>query len=93
MIQLAIFSFLVGAVFGLRFKVIAVLPLMLIGGFAISVASWLQGQTLAAGLVTFLAFAAAMQAGYLFGSLTRFTVVAVRAARAQPARLSPRTTR
>ena len=78
MMQLAIFSFLVGAVFGLRFKVIAVLPLMVIGGCLIIGASSILGQSIAAALLGVLAFGVSLQAGYVFGSFTRFNLVAMR---------------
>ena len=86
MIQLAISSFLVGAVFGLRFKVIAVLPLTVVGGFATVAVSLLLGHEAAAVVLSLLAFAVALQAGYLFGSFTRFTLAALRTGRALPVR-------
>ena len=87
MIQLAISSFLIGAVFGLRFKVMVVLPLTAIGGFATVVVSLLLGHTTAAVVLSLLAFAAALQAGYLFGSFARFTLAALRTGRDLPVRL------
>jgi hypothetical protein len=85
MIQLAISSFLVGAVFGLRFKVMVVMPLTVIGGLAIGLVSLLTGHTDSVVLLI-LAFAGALQAGYMFGSFTRFTMAAMRVRGEEPAR-------
>ena len=77
MIQLAISSFLVGAVFGLRFKVMVVMPLIVVGALAIGLVTLLTGHADSVVLLI-LAFAGALHAGYLFGSLTRFTMAAMR---------------
>jgi len=92
MIQLAIASFLVGAVFGLRFRVMVVIPLVLIGGLAIALATLLTGQADKTAFLI-LAFAGALQAGYMFGSFTRFTLAAARANGEEPARSPVKSTR
>lgn len=81
MAGLAIFSFLVGAVLGQRFKVLVLLPLTLAMGVA----------SIAIGLIADLSFldtakglalcALALQGGYLFGSIARFVLAAARASR------------
>lgn len=85
MIQLAISSFLVGAVFGLRFRVMVVMPLIVIGALAIGVVTLLTSHADSA-LLLIVAFASALQAGYMFGSLTRFTMAAIRVPGEEPAR-------
>jgi hypothetical protein len=85
MIQLAISSFLVGAVFGLRFKVMVLMPLMLTGGLAIAMVALLIGRE-GSALLLILAFAGALQAGYMFGSFTRFTLAAGRLRNEEPVR-------
>jgi hypothetical protein len=83
MIQLAIGGILLGAVFGLRCKVIVLLPLTILGGVIIGLAALLIGQS---ALVAVATFGLALQAGYLLGSLSRITMAAARAVRNVPAR-------
>jgi len=81
MTELLIFSFLVGAVLGQRFRVLVLLP----------VTFFLVLTVLPVGLMTSLGFlegmkaavfaAIALQGGYLFGSAGRFALAAARAAR------------
>ena len=92
MIHLAILSFLIGAVFGLRFKVMVVMPLVVIGGLMIGVVTLISGQA-ENTLLAILAFAGALQAGYMFGSFTRFTLAAMRVSRDEPARMPVKSSR
>jgi hypothetical protein len=84
MVQVAIFSFLLGAVFGLRFKVLVLLPLTL----AIAMAALPIAFIAHLGLVDTVADAAicalALHGGYVFGSFARFSVAAARAGRVLP---------
>jgi hypothetical protein len=78
---LLIFSFLIGAVLGQRFRVMVLLPLTIaMSLLAIAVALIAQVALLDA-LKDFALCALALQAGYLFGSLARFSLAAARASR------------
>lgn len=83
MIQLAIGGLLIGAAFGLRCKVIVLLPLTILGGAIVGFAALLIGQSV---LQAFAVFGLALHGGYLFASLSRITVAAARAVRSVPAR-------
>ena len=81
MAQLAIAAFLVGAVFGMRFRVMVLLPAtMALGALALALALLAQLSLLGA-LALFAAAALALQAGYVFGSIGRFVVASTRASR------------
>jgi hypothetical protein len=81
MLIAAIIMFLTGAVCGLRFKVFAVVPVVLIGwlGFV------LFGMTADAGLLwtvlTLVGFAVLAQVGYMFGVSARLAAAAARVGR------------
>lgn len=81
MIQLALFSLLVGAVFGLRFKVNVLLPLTVVGGALVGAGSLLAAPSTITVLSNVAVYALALQAGYVLGSVSRFTVAAARTAR------------
>ncbi len=81
MAQFAIGSFLFGAVFGLRFKVIVLLPLTLVVGVATIPAALLAHLGLSAALLDLVICALALHGGYIFGSFTRFSLAATRASR------------
>jgi hypothetical protein len=81
MAQVAIISFLFGAVFGLRFKVMVLLPLTLATGAFTLVAAPILSLTLVQSLSGFAIGSLALHGGYLFGSFTRFAVAAARATR------------
>jgi hypothetical protein len=81
MIQFALISFLVGAVFGLRFKVMVLLPLSVVGGTAAGVIALVVTQSVASAAVGLVIYVLTLQAGYLLGSMSRFTIAAARAGR------------
>jgi hypothetical protein len=81
MVQLAITNLLFGAVFGLRFRVLVLLPLTFASGLTAVIFALIVRQSLPECLETFVACALSLQGGYLFGSLTRFTLAAARSAR------------
>jgi hypothetical protein len=81
MAQVAIFSFLVGAVFGLRFKVMVLLPLTLATGVIALLTCPILSLTLLEGLAGFAIGTFALHGGYLFGSFSRFAIAASRATR------------
>jgi hypothetical protein len=78
MIYLTIGSLLVGAVFGLRFKVLVLLPLSLLGLVGIGLGTLLVAQAFGSIVINFVVFALSLQGGYLFGSLVRFTIAGAR---------------
>ena len=85
MLLLAMISTLVGAVFGLRFKVLIMLPaigcaLPLILGIGLT-----RGDDAWSILLAMVLAATALQLGYLFGAVTRFFTVWVRFSRRSPA--------
>jgi hypothetical protein len=88
MIHLAVFCALVGAVFGLRFKVMVLVPLTAIGGVATVIGGLALGLPASTIAVSIIALAFALQGGYLLGSLTRMTMAALRAPRTATARTS-----
>jgi hypothetical protein len=81
MAQVAIFSFLFGAVFGLRFKVFVLLPLTLATGAIALLLAPILSLTVVESLTGFAIGSLALHGGYLFGSFTRFALAAARATR------------
>lgn len=81
MAQLAICSFLFGAVFGLRFRVLVLFPATIALALAtIPVALIAQVGVLIA-LEGFAVCALALHGGYIFGSFAQFSIAAARASR------------
>lgn len=79
--------------FGLRFRVLVILPLSIVGGALIGAATLLMGHSAMTVLAEVATFGVALQVGYLFGSLSRFTLAAARAARTAPSRSEVKVTR
>ena len=81
MAQFAIAAFLVGAVFGMRFRVMVLLPAtMVLGVVALLLATAAQ-LSWPGALALFAAAALALQGGYVFGSIGRFVIASARASR------------
>ncbi|MHC4044528.1 hypothetical protein [Bradyrhizobium sp. 23AC] len=76
-----IFSFLVGAVLGQRFRVLVLLPLTFAMVLAAIPVGLVLDLTLLESLKGVALTAIALQGGYLFGSAARFGLAAARAAR------------
>ena len=91
MVQIAICHLLVGAVFGLRFRVLVLLPLTLASTVMTAVIGLMMDQSALAVGTHIAVLALALQGGYLFGSLARFTIAAARASRRVPATSSVET--
>jgi hypothetical protein len=81
MFGLAIFSFLTSAVFGLRFKVMVLLPLTLALGLVTLPVALIAQLGLLEGLKAFALGTLSLQGGYVFGSIARFAIAAARAQR------------
>lgn len=72
MLPLAIFAFLVGAVLGMRWRVLVLLPTcLLFAAAAITVNLIASHAALAAIVFDIAAILSAHQAGYLFGAMVR----------------------
>ena len=78
MVLLAIGSALIGAVFGLRFKVLVLVPAILVGLFGIVVAGAANGAGISTIVIDAIVLSCALQFGYLSGLFTRFVMVAAR---------------
>ncbi|RTE90038.1 MULTISPECIES: hypothetical protein [Bradyrhizobium] len=81
MTALLIFSFLVGAVLGQRFRVLVLLPVTFALLLTVLPVSLMTSLGALEGLKATVFAAIALQAGYLFGSAARFSLAAARAAR------------
>ncbi|WP_027524874.1 hypothetical protein [Bradyrhizobium sp. Ec3.3] len=81
MAELLIFSFLVGAVLGQRFRVMVLMPLTLAMALVTIVIGFVAHLAFFDGLKGFACCALALQGGYLFGSFARFWLAAARASR------------
>jgi hypothetical protein len=78
MAMIIIFSALLGAVLGTRFKVFILLPVSGCGMLAAAIGGMTYGASLAWSLMLAGAVAVALQLGYLGGLATRFVMVAAR---------------
>jgi hypothetical protein len=85
MVNLAILSLLAGAVIGMRFKVLILLPLSIFGGLNTLLVALIIGETMSSALISSAVVVLALQAGYLFGSGTRFAIAASRVPRTREA--------
>jgi hypothetical protein len=81
MAEFLIFSFLVGAVVGQRFRVLVILPLTLAMGLVAIPVGLIAQISFLEGLKDLALSAVALQGGYLFGSFARFWLAASRASR------------
>lgn len=81
MTELLIFSFLVGAVLGQRFRVLVLLPLTFVMLLAAIPVGWMANLSFLEGLKDVVLAAIVLQAGYLFGSAARLVIAGTRAAR------------
>jgi hypothetical protein len=78
MILIAISGALLGAVFGLRFRVLVLLPAILLGVLSVAVISATSGTPVSTMVINATAWTVAIQFGYLGGLFTRFIMVAAR---------------
>jgi hypothetical protein len=81
MIMLALIGAVVGAVLGLRFKVLILVPAIWLGLLLIIAAGIARGGAAGSIALTCAALATALQFGYLAGTFTRFTIAGSRATR------------
>ncbi|WP_407192946.1 hypothetical protein [Bradyrhizobium sp. STM 3566] len=79
-----IFSFLVGAVLGQRFRVLVLLPLTFVMVLAAVPVGLLADLTALENLKSVVFAAISLQGGYLFGAGARFGLAAARAGRVFP---------
>ena len=81
MIAYQLFVFLIGAVFGLRFKVMVILPLAIAIGLATPFVALLDHLTFLECLKGFALCILSLNAGYLFGSFAHLPIAAARTTR------------
>ena len=78
MVLMAISGALLGAVFRLRFKVLILLPAILVGVLIIAVVGIASGTAILTIVINAIAWSCALQFGYLGGLFSRFVVAAAR---------------
>ena len=78
MVMMAISGVLFGAVFGVRFKVLVLVPAILVGVPGIAVVGAISGASIATIVTNAITWSFALQFGYLGGLLTRSVMVAAR---------------
>ena len=78
MVQLAICGLLFGTVFGLRFKVLILVPVTLVSAVAITAVAVVERESATQAFLAMLVAALTLQAGYVFGSIAPFTMAAAR---------------
>jgi hypothetical protein len=83
MTTIAILGGLLGAVFGLRFKVLILVPAILLGMIVVTATGLTRGDGTLAILLAAALVATALQLGYLGGIFTRFVMAASRAPRSR----------
>uniref|UniRef100_Q07SP4 Uncharacterized protein n=1 Tax=Rhodopseudomonas palustris (strain BisA53) TaxID=316055 RepID=Q07SP4_RHOP5 len=81
MLVAAIVIFLTGAVIGLRFKVFAIVPVVLIGWFGFAIFSMIADVGLLWIAVGFVGIALLAQFGFVFGVSTQLATAAARVGR------------
>jgi hypothetical protein len=79
MVLMSIGGALLGAVFGLRFKVLVLLPAILLGATSIAVIGTMLGTPISTIVINTMACNFALQLGYLAGLFCRFVMVGARA--------------
>lgn len=78
MVMIALCSSLIGAVLGTRFKVYALFPATMLGLLLVAATAVFRGAPLASAISAAMVWTTSMQAGYMGGLLTRFSLVASR---------------
>jgi hypothetical protein len=90
MVMIALFSSLVGAVLGTRFKVQVLFPAIAFGFLIVTVIAMLEGLTVRSAIAADLICAVALQLGYLGGLITVACMTAARAPLRRPQRSTAR---
>ena len=80
---LALASLCIGAALGLRLKVFALFPVILLGFIVVTAWGLAHGQTGWSIVLMNMVGAACLQFGYLGGTLPRFLIIAARLSRAE----------
>jgi hypothetical protein len=80
MLIVMLISILVGAVLGMRFKVVILVPGVAFGLFAVTAAGLAHRDSLGTVALVMVLIATGLQLGYLFGTATRFVVAGARPA-------------
>jgi len=85
--MLLLLAILVGAVLGMRFKVLVLIAAIGLTVPAILAAGIIRGDSVASFAVTAILAGTCLQIGYLAGAVTRYTTAAARAGRRHSAAL------
>jgi hypothetical protein len=85
---LAMTAMLVGAVLGMRFKVLILAPAFLIGSVTILGTGLAQNNSLWSILLGMVLVMAALQMGYLAGTVIRFVIAGARVRKRLPATIA-----
>ena len=83
--SLALTSLVIGAAIGLRFRVFALFPLILLNFLAIPLWGLTHDWTIGTTVLMAVVSATCLQFGYLGGTLPRFVIIAARLAREETA--------
>lgn len=81
MLQLALFTLIVGAILGFHFRVLVLFPLTVVGGAVIALVAVMWGEPALTVIKNTAIFWTGLQTGYLFGSLARIAVAKARLGR------------
>lgn len=76
--MIAIFSSLVGAVLGIRFRVYVLIPAMMLGFVIVAVIGGLKGAAISWYPISAAVCAVSLQLGYLGGIVTRYCLALAR---------------
>jgi hypothetical protein len=78
MVSTAISAALIGAVLGIRFKVVVLLPAIVVGVFSVALISAFSGDGAGTTALLAIVLVVTLQLGYLGGLLVRFVMAASR---------------
>jgi hypothetical protein len=87
---LLIISMLIGAVLGMRFKVLVLFPGIFFSSMLLAAAAVANGSTLWSAVLSMVLSATGLQIGFLGGVATRFVVAAARTPRPSDVAKRPR---
>jgi len=93
MSMLILLVFLLGAVLGMRFKVLILIPAIAFALIAILVGGVARGDSVSAILVAVVLASICLQIGYLSGIATRYSIALARAGRLRQASLQAESAR
>ena len=90
MSMLILLVFLLGAILGMRFKVLVLIPVIAFALIAILVGGVTRGDSASAILIAIVLVSIGLQIGYLSGIATRYTIALARAGRVRESSVQAR---